>query len=105
METECESSESKDLLSLGVAEILSKRATPVMEIQGRGSIVVRLLVKVNACLLKNSLVHTRSMAWFEVNESLRSDDIYIDLLRRNTTCSLQLASSLLVPCVLQYVLQ
>jgi len=37
----------------------------LMEIQRRGSIVVRLLVKVKACLLKNSLVHTRSMAWFE----------------------------------------
>ena len=56
-----------------------------MEIQGRGSIVVRLLVKVKARLLKNSLALSRSMAQFEVNESLKSDDIYTDLLRRNTT--------------------
>ena len=38
------------------------RALNLMEIQGRGSIVVRLLVKVKACLLKNSLAHTLE-AW------------------------------------------
>jgi len=32
-----------------------------MEIQERGSIVVRLLVNVKACLLKNSLAHARSV--------------------------------------------
>ena len=38
------------------------RALNLMEIQGRGSIVVGLLVKVKACLLKNSLDHTRIVA-------------------------------------------
>ena len=38
------------------------RALNLMEIQGRGSIVVGLLVKVKACLLKNSLAHTRIVA-------------------------------------------
>jgi len=51
-----------------------------MEIQGRGSIVVRLLVKVKACLLKNSLAHTLE-AWrsSRVNVDkhiILGDDIY-----------------------------
>jgi hypothetical protein len=44
------------------------RALNLMEIQGRGSIVVRLLVKVKACLLKNSLAHTLE-AWRSSRET------------------------------------
>jgi len=56
------------------------RALNLMEIQGRGSIVVRLLVKVKACLLKNSLAHTLE-AWrsSRVNVDkhiILRDDIY-----------------------------
>ena len=60
---------------------------------------MRLLVKVKACLLKNSLAHTLE-AWHSsrVNESLRSDDIYIDLPRRNTP-----AASRECPCSLQII--
>jgi len=57
------------------------RSLNLMEIQGRGSIVVRLLVKVKACLLKNSLAHTLE-AWrsSRVNVDkhiILGDDIYI----------------------------
>ena len=39
------------------------RALNLMEIQGRGSIVVRLLVKVKACFFEEQLSsHARSMA-------------------------------------------
>jgi hypothetical protein len=60
---------------------LSDAESTLMEIQGRGSIVVRLLVKVKACLLKNSLAHTLE-AWrsSRVNVDkhiILGDDIYI----------------------------
>jgi len=42
--------------------LVGHRACNLMEIQGRGSIVVKLLVKVKACSLKNSLAHTLE-AW------------------------------------------
>ena len=65
-----------------------------MEIQGRGSIVVKLLVKVKACLLKNSLAHTLE-AWrsSRVNVDkhiILGDDIYIyESAGAECACSLQ----------------
>ena len=58
-----------------------ERERTLMEIQGRWSIVVRLLVKVKARLLKNSLAHTLE-AWrssrVNVDKHIISgDDIYI----------------------------